>query len=328
MFFLISAGGGVLYAQDPHFSQYFASPLTMNPANTGNFEGSNRMAMNFRQQWMGVGDPFVTGTVSVDSKILRNKLNNDDKFGIGLMGLYDQSLGSALLSSYGAFSIAYHKALDEDGYQTLAVGFQPVIGNRRLDYSKVSFYRQFGSNGFDLSLPNGESFKTASIVYFDFNSGLMYNYQDEERSLYAGFSYYHMTRPKQSFLGDTSYRLPARFNVHLGASLLTGEYGRLFFSGTAMQQSGSSETALGVSYGYSVPSAADNTMLVVGAWYRMKDAIYPYVGLQFNSMLLGFSYDVTTSNLSLANTKNKSIEVSCILNFKDNREIRKLVPWY
>lgn len=28
-----------LFAQDPHFSQYFASPLTLNPAYTGKFNG-------------------------------------------------------------------------------------------------------------------------------------------------------------------------------------------------------------------------------------------------------------------------------------------------
>jgi len=38
------------YAQDPHFSQFFASPLTINPANTGNFSGSLRAALNSRTQ--------------------------------------------------------------------------------------------------------------------------------------------------------------------------------------------------------------------------------------------------------------------------------------
>ena len=41
---------GYSYAQDPHFSQFFASPLTINPANTGNFSGSLRAALNSRTQ--------------------------------------------------------------------------------------------------------------------------------------------------------------------------------------------------------------------------------------------------------------------------------------
>ena len=35
-------------AQDPHFSQYFSSPLTFNPAFTGYFEGTHRFAVNIR----------------------------------------------------------------------------------------------------------------------------------------------------------------------------------------------------------------------------------------------------------------------------------------
>ena len=35
-------------AQDPHFSQFFASPLTLNPAFTGKFDGLFRVAGNYR----------------------------------------------------------------------------------------------------------------------------------------------------------------------------------------------------------------------------------------------------------------------------------------
>ncbi|HNA97235.1 MAG TPA: type IX secretion system membrane protein PorP/SprF, partial [Chitinophagaceae bacterium] len=38
-------------AQDPNFSQFFASPLTLNPALTGKFDGTFRVAGNFRNQW-------------------------------------------------------------------------------------------------------------------------------------------------------------------------------------------------------------------------------------------------------------------------------------
>ena len=38
-------------AQDPHFTQYFTSPLTLNPALTGLVQGDLRFAANYRQQW-------------------------------------------------------------------------------------------------------------------------------------------------------------------------------------------------------------------------------------------------------------------------------------
>ena len=36
-------------AQDPNFSQFFASPLTLNPALTGKFDGTFRVAGNYPQ---------------------------------------------------------------------------------------------------------------------------------------------------------------------------------------------------------------------------------------------------------------------------------------
>ena len=41
----------VASAQDPNFSQFFASPLTLNPALTGKFDGVYRIAGNYRNQW-------------------------------------------------------------------------------------------------------------------------------------------------------------------------------------------------------------------------------------------------------------------------------------
>jgi hypothetical protein len=37
--------------QDIHFSQYYASPLSLNPANTGNYDGDWRLMNSYRQQW-------------------------------------------------------------------------------------------------------------------------------------------------------------------------------------------------------------------------------------------------------------------------------------
>lgn len=320
--------GGSLYAQDPHFSQYFSSPLTLNPANTGNIAGAQRLATNYRQQWMGIGNPYVTGTVSMDGKLLRNKLKEDDKLGVGVMALYDQTIGGALNSSYGAFSMAYHKGLDENGYQSLGIGFQSVLGSRKLDYSKISFANQFGSGGFNTALPSGEQFQTSSFIYFDFNIGAVFNYEDEEKSFYAGASYYHLPRPQQSFLGDTSYRLPARYQLQSGASMLVGDYGRVFVSATWMQQAGANEAALGASYAHSIPGSNDEQAIVAGLWCRPGDAVYPYLGVLTNGLLIGLSYDVTTSNLSLASTKNKSLEISCVYTFRDKMELKRLIPWY
>src|ERR1700738_4685167 len=82
---------GVTHAQDPHFSQYFSSPLTFNPALTGYFDGTQRLAFNIRNQWVNIGDAYITGTASFDTRILKNKIGANDKWGFGVLALYDQS---------------------------------------------------------------------------------------------------------------------------------------------------------------------------------------------------------------------------------------------
>ena len=62
-----------VHAQDPHFSQFFASPLTLNPAFTGKFNGTVRVAGNYRNQWPEINRAFITNTASVDFQILQNK---------------------------------------------------------------------------------------------------------------------------------------------------------------------------------------------------------------------------------------------------------------
>ena len=55
---------GALQAQDPHFSQFFASPLTLNPAFTGKFDGVWRLAANHRDQWPSIPKAYVTTSAS------------------------------------------------------------------------------------------------------------------------------------------------------------------------------------------------------------------------------------------------------------------------
>ena len=62
-----------LHAQDPSFSQFFSSPLNINPALTANINADWRLISNFRDQWVGPASPFVTGTISFDTKVMQNK---------------------------------------------------------------------------------------------------------------------------------------------------------------------------------------------------------------------------------------------------------------
>src|SRR3979411_2133223 len=91
LFFCLFALGTDLRAQDPGFSQFFASPLTLNPALTGKFNGTLRVAGNYRNQWPQINNAFVTSTISVDGNILANKISAGDAWGVGLMAMSDRT---------------------------------------------------------------------------------------------------------------------------------------------------------------------------------------------------------------------------------------------
>ena len=74
---------GSANAQDPHFSQFFASPLTLNPALTGKFDGTLRVAGNYRNQWPAFNNVYTTSTLNVDFSILNKVLPENDTWEIG-----------------------------------------------------------------------------------------------------------------------------------------------------------------------------------------------------------------------------------------------------
>src|ERR1041384_3856408 len=97
----------LLQAQDPSFSQFFASPLNINPALTADINGKWRVISNYRNQWIGPSNPYTTGTISFDSKIFQNLASNyvdeNTRIGVGSMLMYDQSLAGGLKSTYASF---------------------------------------------------------------------------------------------------------------------------------------------------------------------------------------------------------------------------------
>ena len=166
----------VATAQDPNFSQFFSSPLTLNPALTGKFDGSYRVAGNYRNQWPTINNAFVTKTASIDFGVMKNKIADIDQMGIGFLGVTDRAGDGVLVTNYAGISISYHKGLDENGYHQIGAGFQGAYTNKRLDVTKVYFEDELTPLGF-IPGTTGEVFanKQINVSYMDVNAGILYN---------------------------------------------------------------------------------------------------------------------------------------------------------
>ncbi len=56
-----------------------------------------------------------------------------DAWGVGLMTMTDRTANGILTSNYVAISTAYQKALDENGWNQIGIGFQGSYASKRLD---------------------------------------------------------------------------------------------------------------------------------------------------------------------------------------------------
>ena len=186
-------------AQDPNFSQFFASPLTLNPALTGKFDGAFRVAGNYRNQWPTINNAFTTATISLDGGILRNSIPEYDQFGVGLMAFTDKSGNGVLQNNFLALSTAYHKALDENGFHQIGLGFQGTYVNKRLDITGLKFESMLRADGFTGLMDESFSGNQIKLSYFDMNLGFLYNGTDGTNNYYVGGSMYQVTRPKETF---------------------------------------------------------------------------------------------------------------------------------
>ena len=317
------------YGQDPSFSQFFSSPLNINPALTANINADWRLISNFRDQWLGPASPYVTGTISYDSKIFQDKIPNvsdDGNFmGLGGMLMYDNAMSGAVKSTYASLNFSYNIKLAEAGdtRHRLGAGFGAIYGRRYIDFNRVDFEEQFTGAGFNTNLPTGEPALSNMKPYISVSAGLLYSYSTEKSNLDIGVAAFHLNKPKQTFLEDDNQQLPLRKVVHANFETFLNERVVLNTNAIYQFQSEAKYLSVGGALGYYLGDE-DGTLLNGGLWYWSNNAVIPYVGLVYKSFQFGVSYDITISKLTQATRRPNTWEFSMIL--RGTRKPSGIIP--
>ncbi len=316
-------------AQDPSFSQFFSSPLNVNPALTARINSDWRVISNFRDQWIGPASPYATGTISYDTKILQNKIPNvhEEKniLGVGAMLMYDYAMSGIMKSTYASANLCYNVVL-ADGLTVhrLGAAFSAAYGKRTVDFSRLTWEEQWvGYSGFDKNLPAGEASLANMRGYFSVNTGLVYSATSESSNLDIGGAIFHVNTPKQTFLQDANQKLAMRKVAHANYEHYLNNSVVLNVNAIYQFQDQAQYYSFGAGLGYYLPQDPD-VILNAGVWYWSKNAMIPYVGLAYKDFQFGLSYDATISRLNRATIKPKTFELSLII--RGTKEPTQIIP--
>ena len=304
---------GCAVAQDLHFSQFFNSPLSVNPANTGFIPNSDyRVGANYRDQWSTIPVPYKTTSIWADAQFLREKIPGG-WFGLGGLVLQDAAGSGALKSTKTYVSIAYHQILGQTGL--LSAGFNTGYAGKQINESKLTFDEQWNGRFFDGGKTSGEVFQNTSIGYFDLQAGLNYAwFPTDNIYLHTGFSMLHVNRPTESFFLAThghDNRLKTRSTFFADAIIKLNEQIIISPAVYFTTQAKATEFVGGFQLNYNVAQNGDQ-QFIAGFYSRTGDAIIPMLGYQWKGFRFSFTYDITNSPLKNFNTGRGANELSLL----------------
>lgn len=310
-FALLASLPAHVLAQEPNFSQFIASPLSINPALAGSSDADWRAVSNIRRQWIGNISPYSTQTISFDGKL--KTLQDQSYFGLGGMVLSEKAMDGLYKSNFINLNVSYHQALDDNG-NGISVALGVVNNSTRVDLGGLTFDQQLSSSGFNQALPIAEMNLGNSTSFTSATAGLLYTYDAEFSFLNLGISGYRFIKTKRSLLSDPTKKIAPRYTAHADFGTAINETISANFSALHLIQDGMSVTSLGAIMGiqHGQSGFEENKMRMVnfGLYYRVNDAITPYVGYAFNGFQFGLSYDVSASPSKTGSVNYKSVELS------------------
>lgn len=283
--FLACLGLSGSYAQDPQFSQFYSNPLYLAPSFAG-ASGGSRICANFRDQWVSLPSTFKTYSFSYDHYF--SKFNS----GFGLLG-YKDAAGTGDL---GTLSVGVQYSYNFKVFQTAYIrpGIHFSYREHGLAWDKLKFIDEVMFNGGGNSQP--EPLDRVRDVDLAFST-LVYT-----KRVWAGITIDHLLTPNVSLYADKT-EVPVKVSVFGGVELvrksrlLKPDEETMTLAYLFKTQGPYKQLDLGL-YWFKNP-------LVLGIWYRgippfnsqRGDALILLLGYKAHNFNIGYSYDLTVSNL-------------------------------
>lgn len=291
LLFLLVIAFQSAFAQDPHYSQQYATRLLLNPGFAGLQAEANATAA-YRNQWPTLAGNFATNTLTADMRFKKSKS------GAGLVIQLDEAgnLGFTQFELGGIYS--YHTRLTKKlGF---SAGLQATYGSRRLDFNRLTFGDQITDDGVQTNA-SAEKSTFDPVRYFSVGAGgLFYSEQ-----AWLSMAMFHLNQPDLG-LYDTS-KLPLKTVISGGYKFFANSYTsqnkfyELSFSPvlTYTSQGPFAKIEAGVYTVYTPVSVG--ILFRTSQFTATSDQSVIFVGgLEVNMFRIGYSYDLGLNGISAA----------------------------
>lgn len=281
---------------DAQMSQYMFNMPEYNPASIAE-NGMINASLHIRKQWLNMpGAPFTTfATINaplatrekaihgLGAKFTRDEIGAFNNLGFHLQYAYKRKIGKSMLSLGADFG-------------AVTVGF--VYDSIRAEVN--SEYHDFLG---DEAIPTADD--TGSS--FDLSLGAFYS----APKYYLGVSYVHLNAPRIKLNDDRT-----QFNIK-GKLYATGGYDISFREPKWQLRSSALFKSDFVTWQAEVSSRMEfDQKFWGGLSYRYQDAVVVFGGASLmNGLVIGFSYDVSASNMIKANWGSPEVLISYSFNF-------------
>lgn len=280
---LLTVLAGAIWAQqDPQFTQYMYNRFGLNPAAAG-YAGAWQFVGVGRLQWIGIDGHPNTFAVNAHTPVtfLRG--------GVGLLLMGDQ-IGPFRTTDIKA-AYAFRLPIGTGG-SALQIGVAGGIMSKSLD----------GASLRPEQIPDPTLFnRAANLTVPDVGAGLYFTLPEDK--FYFGVSAMHLTEPSlKDFTSTGRSRVPRHFYATAGYTARLSETVELipsaFFKLAQSQYMVEGNLSLRVQ------------PVVIGASYRLGDAVCALLGLQATEALyIGYSYDYTLSRLGAVTTGSHELVI-------------------
>ena len=313
------------HAQDVHWSQFYDNPVFLNPANSGNFNGTSRFNALYRDQWRSVSKPFQTFSFSYDTQVGEKK-----EFGLGIL-VFNDVVGDGKFKTLEVqLAPSYQKLLAEDSSKTLRFGLQLALNHRSFTFPNFYFDEQYNGVSYDPNLPITEDLVQDKKTNISIGSGVGYQHHfDSKKSIQIGVSAFNINRPNQGFYGEKVQR-DIRLSIYSIVELKTSSKTALLPAFIFQKQGTYSEFIIGSRFKYILSDGIKNKKaLFTGVFLRTGDALNLNLGLNYNTWYFSVNYDINFSSLVPASARRGGVEIAAryIINrFKPKKIQHRICP--